>query len=68
MLRPIQRLGLVNAVPLFVACLLIELAGCSARSLQPSVVAAVQPQILPAGVRSRLRCRTSILPTLATTP
>lgn len=51
MLRPIQRLGLVNAVPLFVACLLIELAGCSARSLQPSVVAAVQPQILPAGVK-----------------
>ena len=36
---------------LFAACFLIEVAGCSSRDLQPSDMAAVQSQTLPAGVK-----------------
>ena len=51
MLTLIQRFGRAIAMALFAACFLIEVAGCSSRDLQPSDMAAVQSQTLPAGVK-----------------
>ena len=51
MLTLIRRLGRSSAMALFAACFLIEVAGCSSRDLQPSDMAGVQSQTLPAGVK-----------------